>query len=180
MIQVREPLFQIEGGANAFQSQAKLNHRKSDLRLNTDNYGFRAAQTNHESNLSEGARGERIHDVHGGDIDDHRARTKAHDTLNEREAKMLQIGIRQRSLNGGDKKLALLKNWDFQMYLLPAGLSWLRHRHDFVSQKLFGLFNAALQIADGVHLSEIHTDSDEGLGNFRGKACDDNGRAEEA
>ena len=93
---------------------------------------------------------------------------------------MLQVGIRQRSLNGGDKKLALLKNWDFQMYLLPAGLSWLRHRHDFVSQKLFGLFNAALQIADGVHLSEIHTDSDEGLGNFRGKACDDNGRAEEA
>jgi len=93
---------------------------------------------------------------------------------------MLQVSIGQRSLNRGDKKLALLKNRDFQMDLLPAGLSRIRNRHDFVSQEFLGLFNSALQIANGVHLSEIHTDGDEGLGNFRGKAGDDDGGTEEA
>src|SRR5438876_1136514 len=92
-----------------------------------------------------------------------------------------------RSASDNAAWMVAMRNWPcFRIgtskwtFLLPDGLSRIRHRHDFVSQKLFGLFDAALQITDGVHLSKIHADGDEGLGDFRGKTGDDNGRTKEA
>src|SRR4029450_12473758 len=56
----------------------------------------------------------------------------------------------------------------------------LLHRHDLVAQEPLGLFDTALEVADGVHLAEVDTDVDECLGDLGRQAGDDDDRPEEA
>src|SRR6266481_4786047 len=52
--------------------------------------------------------------------------------------------------------------------------------HDLVPEQSLSLLNTTLQIADGIHLSEIDADGDKGLGNFWRKTGDNDGGTEEA
>src|SRR4029450_6984210 len=56
----------------------------------------------------------------------------------------------------------------------------LLHRHDLVAQEPLGLFDTALEVADGVHLAEVDADVDERLGDLGRQAGDDDDRPEEA
>src|SRR5689334_8455516 len=51
----------------------------------------------------------------------------------------------------------------------------VRVAHDPVAQKSFRLFNAALQIAHGLHLRQIHANRHQRLGRLRGQAGNDDG-----
>ena len=82
-VQKREPLLQIERGDHAFQVEAQTDHREGDVRVDTDDHRLGPAQLDHLRDVPEGAAGERVHDVHGGDVHDHRARPEAAHLLDE-------------------------------------------------------------------------------------------------
>ena len=52
--------------------------------------------------------------------------------------------------------------------------------NNLVAQETLGFFDAALQVTDGVHLAQVHADSNQGLGDFRREARDDHRRAQQA
>src|ERR1051326_7223954 len=43
-IQIGQPFLEVQGGADAFERQPQLHHRKGDLGLDADDDGFGAAQ----------------------------------------------------------------------------------------------------------------------------------------
>src|SRR5262249_1341677 len=64
--------------------------------------------------------------------------------------------------------------------LRGGGRRRLLQRHDLVAQEPLGLFDTALEVADGVHLAEVDADVDERLGDLGRQAGDDDDRAQEA
>src|SRR5215467_16377238 len=93
LVQIGQTFLQIEGCSNAFQSQTELHHRKSDFRLDSNNDGFGAAQFDHVGNFAQRARGKRVHDVHGGYINDDAARTESHNLLDESTSQLVEVCI---------------------------------------------------------------------------------------
>src|SRR5215470_12121397 len=61
----------------------------------------------------------------------------------------------------------------------PGRSAWLCERSYLVSQEALGLFDTALEVADRIHLAEIHADSYQSLGNLRRQARDNDRCAEQ-
>src|SRR6202035_4132600 len=113
-----------------------------------------------------------------GDVNDDAQGTKANHLLQQAAAEIFQIRVGKSRLNGGDEDLTLLEDSDF--HVIPLRSLRLLYGHDLVPQEPFGLFDAALQVADGVHLTEVHAYGDEGLRNFRRQAGDNDCGAQQA
>src|SRR5947209_5150430 len=71
---------------SAFEPDPQLRHRKGHLRLNAHHNRFGAAQTDHLSEILQGAARKRVQHVERGDIDDHSARPRASHLLHQRLA----------------------------------------------------------------------------------------------
>src|SRR6266571_1039487 len=67
-IQKSESLFEVERGRHPLHRQAELHHGEGDLRLDADDDGLGAAQADHVGDVTQGARGERVHHVHRRDV----------------------------------------------------------------------------------------------------------------
>ena len=52
----------------------------------------------------------------------------------------------------------------------PVRQCVIRHLRDPEAEQPLGLLDAALQVADGVHLAQVDADGDERLGDLRGQA----------
>src|SRR6266446_2933682 len=113
LMQVRESFLQIERGSHPFHGQAKLHHGKCDLRLYANDHGIRAAQAYHIRDVAQCPRGERIHHVQCGDVDDHAMRPETDDFVDQRPAQLQKVRIRKRGLNGGYQKPPLFEDGDF-------------------------------------------------------------------
>src|SRR6266850_2231762 len=53
LVQEREAFFQVECGAHALQTEAELDHGKSDLRLDSNNHGFGSPQPDHVRKIAQ-------------------------------------------------------------------------------------------------------------------------------
>src|SRR5919106_1435499 len=78
-----QPFLQIERGVHPFQGQPQLNQGESHLRLDSDNHRFRPLQLGHQGHGAEGTRYERVHDVEGGNVENHPLRPVASHVLGE-------------------------------------------------------------------------------------------------
>src|SRR5215467_7247277 len=119
LVQISQTFLQIEGCGDTFQSQTELDHCECDFGLNSDDDSFRAAQADHVGNFPQRARGEGVHDVHGGDIHDDTARTEPHDLLHKSAAQLVEVGIGEGGLKRRDEDGPLFKNRNFHVALFP-------------------------------------------------------------
>src|SRR5436309_12051227 len=71
LVQVGEPLLEVEGRRHPLHGQSELNHREGHLRLDADDDRLGPPQPDHLRDVPERARGERVHHVESGDIYDH-------------------------------------------------------------------------------------------------------------
>ena len=107
-----------------------------------------------------------------------RERSRA-DPFHQGVPQLRQIGIRQGRLDGGDEVVALLENRDFHL-AAPLSLDSFAHGGDLVAQDMLGFLDPSLQIANRVHLAQVHADVDQRLGDVRREAGDDDRCAKKA
>src|SRR5438132_8105417 len=178
--EVRESLLEVERGRHAFEREPELDHRERDLRLDADDDRLRTAQPNHVSHVAESPGGKRINHVERRDVDDDPARAEMSDLLDQDVTQLLQILVREGRLNGRDQVGALLEDGDLHGSSSLGGLRCGLPRQDYlIPQQPLGLLDAALEVAHGVHLPQVHADVHERLGDLGRQAGDDHDRAEE-
>src|SRR5205807_9549606 len=68
--EIREALFEVQRGRDAFQGEPQLDHREGHLRLDADDDGLGAAQPDHVRHVPQRAGRERVDDVQRGDVHD--------------------------------------------------------------------------------------------------------------
>src|SRR5213593_1622612 len=119
-VEVAESLFEIEGGRNVLQHQAQLDHREGDFGLDADDHRLRAAEPDHVRDVPEDPCGERIHDIHCGDVDDDAVGSIPAHSVDEGVAKLEHVAVRKRGLHRRDQVRALLENGDFHRFYLPS------------------------------------------------------------
>src|ERR1041385_1689148 len=155
MVQESQSLFQVEGRADAFQQQSQLHHGEGDVGLDADDDGLRPAQFEHVGDGPQRARGEGIDDIEHGDIDDDATGTGLADAIRQVVPQPQQVGVREDGLDAGDEVISLFE--DRNLHGSASGFGFADGRflgeHHFVAEQPFGLFDAALQVADGVHLA---------------------------
>src|SRR5262249_20479003 len=161
-IQERQTFLEVEGGRHVLQRQTELDHREGDLGLYPNDHRVGAAQANHVGDVAQRARGEGVEDVHRRHVDDDATGAHVADILNQCVAQLQEICIGERRLNAGDEVRAVLQDRDFQTELRSFHGFRPLHGNDFVPQQSFGLFDAALQVTDGVHLGEVDPYVDQG------------------
>src|SRR5215469_18110962 len=139
--------FQVKRCRHSFQFQTKLHHGERNIGLDSDDDRLRAAQSNHECNVTERARGEGIHHVQGGDVDNDAAGAQAADLLDEGVTQLHEIRIGERRLNRRDEIRTLFENRDFHNSSLGV-LCLFSERHNFVAKEALGFFDPPLEVAD--------------------------------
>jgi hypothetical protein len=90
--------------------QSKPDHRERDSGLYSNNHGFSAAQFRGMDDRTERARGERVDDIHGPDVDDHAPSAMLSDEVQQALLELQHLAVAERGLNRGDQVLALLKD----------------------------------------------------------------------
>src|SRR5512144_3189977 len=69
-VEQREPLLQVESGVHALEAQPELDHRESNLRLQTHDHGVRAPQPRHVGDDLNRPDHIGVHDIDRRDVDD--------------------------------------------------------------------------------------------------------------
>src|SRR5947209_9720402 len=181
-IKVGKTLFEIQRRRDPLEREPQLDHREGDLRLDPDDDGLRSTQPDHVRDVTQGPGRERVDNVERRDVHDDAAGPDHTDPLDQGVAQLLQVLVRERGLDRRDQIRALLENRNLHGSSLPR-LRGLRGRlprqDDLVPQQPLGLFDAALEVADRVHLPQVHSDVNKGLGDLGRQTGDDNGRAEQ-
>src|SRR3954449_6783572 len=175
-----QALLEIEGGVHPFQVQAELYHRESHLGLDAHHHRLGPAQVRHVRDPAQRSRGERVHHVERGHVDDDPARAHRPRALQQLVPQPQHLGVAQRRLDGGDQVAALLEYRHRHWSVLPALANlrgFLLALRDLVSQQPLGLLDSALEVAYRRHLAEVHTDSDKRLRDLRREARDDHAGA---
>src|SRR5262249_39912216 len=75
-IQKCKTLFQVQCRGYTGQVEPQLDQRERDFRLDSNDDGFRPAETNHLGNVTQRTRGKGVHYVERRDIDDHASRAE--------------------------------------------------------------------------------------------------------
>src|SRR3990172_9037813 len=107
-IHEREALLEIQGRRHALERQPQLHHGEGDVGLDPHHHRTRAPQPGRLRDAADGAGGERIEDVEGRHVDDHRAGPDAPHPLGQLVPELDESPVVQRLLHGGDEDVALL------------------------------------------------------------------------
>src|SRR6185503_19210939 len=151
-LQEFQSFFEIQRGWNAIQRQTELHHGDRHFRLNADDNSLGAAQPRGIRDGGKHPRGERIHHVKYGYVDDDAERLEAADLLGDVVAQLHQIAVAQVGLDTGDQHVTLLEDRD--RHGLPD-LRWLDGRrtvveaYDLVAELALCFLETALQVVHG-------------------------------
>jgi hypothetical protein len=111
-VQVSEAFLEVQRRVHAIEVQAEPHHRKSDLRLDTDNDRFRSAQSDHVGDVPQTAAGEGVHDVQSRNIHDESAGTEFAYLLHHRVPQIDEIAVGKGGLDRGDQVGTLFEDWN--------------------------------------------------------------------
>src|SRR5207247_5518562 len=168
-VKVREALFQVQRGGDSLERQPQVDHGERHLRLDPYDDGLRPAEPDHVGDVAEGTSRERIDHVERGDIDDDSSGPDLADRHDQRVTELLEVLVGERRLHRRDQIGALLEDRNLHGPLAPLrgmrGRLFLR-QNDLVAEMALGLFDAALEVADRVHLAQVHPDINKGLGDL--------------
>ena len=128
---------------------------------------------------TQGVAREGVDDVERGDVDDHSLRPVPPDLVEELRAEPEELAVVERGVEGRDEVPSVAAG--SRRAAAPARVSWstsgIVRPDDLEPEEAFGLLDAALQVADRVHLAEVDADGDQRLRDLRGQPCDDDARA---
>src|SRR5919204_1470427 len=183
-IEKGQPLLEVQGGVHVLEAHSELDHGEGHLGLNPNNHRLCAAQSRHVSDRTQRPRRKRVHHVQRRDVHDDPARAEPAYLLDKVVLQLEDVTVAQGRLNRSDQVVTLLEDWDSHSALPPPRLAdldcfFLALRH-LVAKQALRLLDASLEVADGVHLAQVHADRDQGLRDLRGEARDDHAGAHEA
>src|SRR5712692_4005177 len=179
VVEVGEPLLEVEGGGDVLKGEAELDHGKGHLGLDSHDHGLGAPQPDHVGDGPQRANGEGIHHVKDGNVHDGSPGSIAAHLLHEVVTELEQVLIAEGRLNGSDEVVSLFE--DRYPHGVGSGPRSFRCRrfsgHDhLVAEQAFGFLDTSLQVAHGVDLPKIHADGDQGLGDLGGETGHDDVR----
>src|ERR1700744_4862090 len=156
-VQQRETLLEVQRGVHVNKEDAELDHRERHFGLQPHDYGVGAAQLGHVCNRLQRPGGERIQDVDGSDVDDDAFGPVFGDPFHQTFPEQLGVGVGQGVSHRSDVNLSLFQNGYWHETFVPILVSARQFAgaRYFVAQQVFGLLDAPLQVADGVHLGQV-------------------------
>jgi hypothetical protein len=167
-LQARQALFKVDGGVDVVETHAESHHREGNRRLDADDHRFRAPEPGRMGQVEQRAGAEGVHDVERGDIDDDAARAMGTDLLDEILLELDDLAVVQRLVDRGDEIATLPQDrtsistvQSVEMVVDRFGLG------DLEPEQALRLFDAALEVADSVHLAKVDPDGHQRLGDLR-------------
>src|SRR6516162_8457767 len=116
MLQVREPLLEVERRRDAREGESELHHRERDLGLDPDDDGRCTPQPDHVRDVAQRLGGEGVHHVEGRDVDDDSQGAEPADLRHEGVSQLEQVGVAESGLHRGDQERSLLEDRDLHEF----------------------------------------------------------------
>src|SRR3954452_15111434 len=106
-----EPLLEVQGGVNVFETHPELDHREGHLGLNADNHRLCATQSRHVSDPAQRPRRKGVHHVKCRDVHDDSARAEPAYLFDQVVLQLKDVAVPKRRLNQSIRVVPRLKDW---------------------------------------------------------------------